>query len=163
MLARGDTLDDVDWQSSFPRHTRRSALSAPSLPLTAGTAGRCSATDRCYLENAAGERSPQGRFQCPLQLLEAIRIIARTSCACPATTLPELREPLEKRAIAGRLLTRAFRSDSFEQSQTDEAFRFLAKACLINAKETWRTVVMLQRLSLEQTRPIWGKNGWPVH
>jgi serine/threonine protein kinase len=109
------------------------------------------------------EKDPRRRFQCPLQLLEVIRIIARTSCAWPATSLPEPREPLEKRVIAGRPLTGAFRSGSFEQSQTDEAFRFLAKACLINAKETWRTVVMLQRLSLEQTRPIWGKNGWPIH
>ena len=112
------------------------------------------------------EKDPRRRFQCPFQLLEAIRIIARTSCACPATSLPELREPLEKRIIATSPLAGAFRSDSFEQlsrNQTEEAFRSLGKACLINAKETWRSVVMLQKLSLEQTRPIWGKNGWPVH
>jgi serine/threonine protein kinase len=111
-------------------------------------------------------KDPRRRFQCPLQLLEAMRIIARSSCDCPATSLPELRDTLEKRIIATSPLVDAFRSDSFEQlrgSQTEEAFRFLGKACLINAKETWRSVVKLQKLSLEQIRPIWGKNGWPVH
>jgi len=112
------------------------------------------------------EKDPRRRFQCPLQLLEAIQIIALTSRACPATSLPELREPLEKRIIVTSPRAGAFGSDSFEQlsgNQTEEAFRSLGKACLINAKEIWRSVVMLQRLSLEQTRPIWGKNGWPVH